>query len=78
MVNTVGAWLDRIVEVANDFGLNITLNELLNERPDITGHVTRVIRRPHGNITEVFFKYFDTEDLSQDDVIAIVIALNEY
>jgi len=75
---TVQDWIQRMVDVANDYGLtlDLTVEELLEDKPEVTGEVVRAMRRPHGNITEVFFYIFNTEDCSTDKIVGITLNLN--
>jgi hypothetical protein len=71
-------WLERMVDVANNYGIanNLTVEELLDNVPEIRGEIIRTMRRPHGNITEVFFSVFNTKNETQDTVVGVVLSLN--
>ena len=74
----IDIWLERMVSVANNYGIahKLTVEDLINDVPEIRGDIVRTMRKPHGNITEVFFSVFNTENETQDTVVGVVLSLN--
>jgi hypothetical protein len=75
---TTADWLQRMVDVANDYGVThgLTVEQLLEDKPEVHGEVVRAMRRPHGNITQVFFYIFNTRDRSQEEIVGMTLNLN--
>jgi hypothetical protein len=64
--------------VANDYGVThgLTVEQLLEDKPEVVGEVVRMMRRPHGNITQVFFYIFNTADCSTEEIVGTTLSLN--
>jgi hypothetical protein len=71
-------YLERLVTVANDYGIahGLTVDELLEDQPGVRSLIVKTMRRPHGNIAEVFFSVFNTKHETQDTVVGVVLSLN--
>ena len=75
---TAEDWVQVMVDVANDHDVSqgLTVEQLLEDVPETMGKVWRVMRRPHGNITQVFFDIFNCDDRSHDDIVSMTLHLN--